>query len=102
MISQKKLCNEHFQLYHLPANIIWYACDGKKVFFAFDEKVALVVATQASLERFTFFLLGLSDPDNLDDFSKDSYHMSKNVVSKNKVNYKLTLLVYKKKLSRNN
>ena len=52
-----------------------------------------MVAAQASLEGFTFFLLGLSDPDNFNDFSKDSYHMSKNVVSKNKVNYKLTLLV---------
>ena len=61
-----------------------------------------MVAAQASLEHFTFFLLGLSDLDDFDDISKDSYCMPKNVVSKNKVNYKLTLLVYKKKLSRNN
>ena len=53
------------------------------------------MAAQASLERFTFFLLGLSDPADFDDFSKDSYHMFKNVISKNKVDYKLTLLVYK-------
>ena len=54
-----------------------------------------MVAAQASLERFTFFLLGLSDPDDFDDFSKDSYHMIKNVLSKDKVDCKLTLLVYK-------
>ena len=52
-----------------------------------------MVAAQASLERFTFFLLGLSDLEDFDDISKDSYCMPKNVVSKNKVNYKLTLLV---------
>ena len=54
-----------------------------------------MVASQASLERFTFFLLGLSDPDYFDDFSKDSHHVIKNVVSKDKVDCKLTLLVYK-------
>ena len=54
-----------------------------------------MVAAQASLERATFFLLELSDPDNFDDFSKDSYHISENVDSKNKVNYKPALLVYK-------
>ena len=57
-----------------------------------------MVAAQASLERSTFFLLGLtglSYSDDFDDFSKDSYHMFKNVISKNKVDYKLTLLVYK-------
>ena len=56
-----------------------------------------MVAAQASLERSTFFLLGLtglSYSDDFDDFSKDSYHMFKNVISKNKVDYKLTLLVY--------
>ena len=48
------------------------------------------MATQASLEWFTFFL---SDLDDFDGISKDSYCMPKNVVSKNKVNYRLTLLV---------
>ena len=59
-------------------------------FFHSDLKVALVVAVPASLERFTFFLIGLrSDLDDfaififLSIFQKNS---SKNVVSKNKVN----------------
>ena len=59
-------------------------------FFHSDLKVALVVAVPASLERFTFFLIGLrSDLDDfaififLSTFQKNS---SKNVVSKNKVN----------------
>ena len=100
MISQKNLCNEHFQLYNSPANTIWYTCNERKVFFLFRLKDCL--SSGHSGQFGTFFLLGLSDSHNFDDFSKDSYHMSKNVVSKNKVNYKLTLLVYKKKLSRNN
>ena len=60
-------------------------------FFNSDFKVVLVVAATASLERFTFFLLGLSDLDDsaififFKYFSKDS-SMSKNVVSKNKAN----------------
>ena len=62
-------------------------------FFYSDLKVFLLVAAPASLERFTVFLLGLSDPDDsaifkfcFEYFSKDSYK-SKNVVSK-KANYK--------------
>ena len=68
-------------------------------FFHSDLKVVLVVVVLAILERFTFFLMGLTDLDNsailifFEYFSKDSY-MSKNVVSKNKANYKLMLLVH--------
>ena len=71
-------------------------------FFHSDLKVVLVVVVLAILERFTFFLMGLTDLDNsailifFEYFSKDSY-MSKNVVSKNKANYKLMLLVHKEK-----
>ena len=60
----------------------------RKIFFPFRSEVVLVVATPASLERFTFFLLGLSDLDDsvilkfcFEYFSKDSYHMSKSVAS---------------------
>ena len=66
-----------------------------------------MVVVQASLEPFTFFLIGLIDLDDsaiflfffifFEYFSKDSY-MSKNVVLKNKANYKLMLLVHKEKL----
>ena len=70
-------------------------------FFHSDLKVFLVVVTPASLERFTFFLLGLCDSAIfklcLENFLKDSY-MSKNVASKSKANYKLMLLVQKKKI----
>ena len=68
-------------------------------FFHSDLKVVLVVVVLAILERFTFFLMGLTDLDNsailifFEYFSKDSY-MFKNVVSKNKANYKLMLLVH--------
>ena len=68
-------------------------------FFHSDLKVVLVVVVPAILERFTFFLTGLIDLDNsailifFEYFSKDSY-MFKNVVSKNKANYKLMLLVH--------
>ena len=71
-------------------------------FFHSDLKVVLVVVVLAILERFTFFLTGLTDLDNsailifFEYFSKDSY-MFKNVVSKNKANYKLMLLVHKEK-----
>ena len=71
-------------------------------FFHSDLKVVLVVVVPAILERFTFFLTGLIDLDNsailifFEYFSKDSY-MFKNVVSKNKANYKLMLLVHKEK-----
>ena len=69
-------------------------------FFHSDLKVLLVVAAPASLECFTFFLLGLGDSAIfklcLENFSKDSY-MSKNVASKNEANYKLMLLVQKEK-----
>ena len=63
-------------------------------------KVVFVVADPASLERFTFLLLGLDDSEILksclENFSKESY-MFKNVVSKRKANYKLMLLVHKEK-----
>ena len=68
-------------------------------FFHSDLKVVLVVAVLAILERFTFFLMGLTDLDNsailifFEYFSKDS-SMSKNVASKNNANYKLMLLVH--------
>ena len=66
-----------------------------------------MVAVPDSLKRFTFFLLGLSDLDNsvififffLSNFQKICT-MSKNVVSKNKANYKLMLLVHKEKISK--
>ena len=63
-------------------------------FFYSDLKIVLLVAALASLQRFTFFLLGLSDLDDsaifkfcFEFFSKDSFmskriHLSKNVVSK--------------------
>ena len=76
------------------------ASDKRDFFFHSDLKVLLVVAAPASLECFTFFLLGLGDSAIfklcLENFSKDSY-VSKNVVSKNKANYKLMLLVQKEK-----
>ena len=56
----------------------------------------------AILEPFTFFLIGLIDLDDsailifFEYFSKDSY-MPKNVVSKNKTNYKIILLVHIRK-----
>ena len=63
-------------------------------FFFSGLKIVLLVAALASLECFTFFLLGMSDLDNssifkfcFEYFSKDSF-MSKNVVSKKKANYK--------------
>ena len=68
-------------------------------FFHSDLKVTLVVVVPAILERFTFFLIGLIDLDDsailifFEYFSKDSY-MPKNVVSKNKANSKLMLLVH--------
>ena len=68
-------------------------------FFHSDLKVVLVVVVLAILERFTFFLMGLTDLDNsailifFEYFSKDS-SMSKNVASKNNANYKLMLLVH--------
>ena len=67
-----------------------------------------MVAVRDSLKRFTFFLLGLSDLDNsvififfffLSNFQKICTR-SKNVVSKNKANYKLMLLVHKEKISK--
>ena len=71
-------------------------------FFHLDLKVTLVVVVPAILERFTFFLIGLIDLDDsailifFEYFSKDSY-MSENVVSKNKANYKIILLVHIRK-----
>ena len=76
---------------------------GNSFFYSdLNLKVVLVVATPASLESFTFFLLGLDDSAIfklcLENFSKDSY-MSENVSKKKKANYKLTLLVHKEKNS---
>ena len=72
-------------------------------FFYSDIKVFLLVSALASLECFNFFLLGLTDLDDLaifkfyfGVFSKDSF-MSKNVVSKKKPNIKLKLLVHNEK-----
>ena len=45
-------------------NIIWYACDERKSFFPFSLKIVLVEIVPASLERFTFFLIGLIDLDD--------------------------------------
>ena len=45
-------------------NIIWYACDERKSFFRFSLKIVLVEVVPASLERFTFFLIGLIDLDD--------------------------------------
>ena len=70
-------------------------------FFHSDLKVVLVLGVPVSLERFTFFLIGLID---LDDFPCSSFLsifekicMSKNVVLKNRANYKLMLLILKEK-----
>ena len=68
-------------------------------FFYSDLKFILVVVVLAISEHFTFFLIGLIDLDDsailffFEYFSKDSY-MPKNVVSKNKANSKLMLLVH--------
>ena len=65
-------------------------------FFHSDLKFVLVVVIPAILERFSFFLIGLIDLDDsanyniFEYFSKDSF-MSKNVVPKNKANYRLML-----------
>ena len=85
----------------------WLTLDSKLVikgnsFFYSDLKVVLLVAAPASLERFTFFLLGLSDLDGsvifnfcFEYFSNDSF-MSKNA-QKEKPIIKLKLLVHKEK-----
>ena len=65
-------------------------------FFHSDLKVVLVVVV---LECFAFFLMGLIDLNDsaifffFEYFSKDSC-MFKNIVSKNKANYKLMFLVH--------
>ena len=63
-------------------------------FFHLDLKVVFYLATPVSLQRFTFFILGLGDLDDsaifkscFEYFSKDSFHMSKDTVLKNKANY---------------
>ena len=67
-----------------------------------DLKIVLVVVVPASLERFAFFLIGLIDLGGsaififFEYFWKDSY-VSKDIVSKNKANHKLILLVHKEK-----
>ena len=70
-------------------------------FFYSDLKVLLVVAVPASWERFTFCLLGLSDLDYSTIFIFwiffKRFAMSKTVVSKNKANYKLMLLIHNEK-----
>ena len=70
-------------------NIIWYAYDERNFFSIQILKLSsvLMVVVQASLERFTSFLIGLTDVDDsgififffFEYFSKDSY-MAKNVV----------------------
>ena len=45
-------------------NIIWYARDERKSFFPFSLNIVLVEIVPASLERFTFFLIGLIDLDD--------------------------------------
>ena len=84
-ISQKKNVMNSFNISY------WLTSFGTLVikensFFHSDLMVILVVNAPVSLERFTFFLLGLSDLDDsaifkfcFQNFSKDSY-MSKNVV----------------------
>ena len=58
--------------------------DKRKFFFLFEGCLS-----GTRLERFTIFVLGLGDLDDsaifkfcFEHFSKDSYHVSKNVVSK--------------------
>ena len=67
-------------------------------FFYSDLKIVLLVAALASLQRFTFFLLGLSDLDDsailkfwFEYFQKDSY-ISKIIVSEKKPTIKLIFL----------
>ena len=62
--------------------------------FHLDLKVVFYLASPASLQRFTFFLLGLGDLDDsaifkscFEYFSNDSFHMPKNIVLKNKASY---------------
>ena len=65
MISQKNNVIGAVSIISLTGyNIIWYACDERKIFFHSDLRVVLVCAVTSSLERFTFFLLGLSDLDD--------------------------------------
>ena len=45
-------------------NIIWYTRDERKSFFPFSLNIVLVEIVPASLERFTFFLIGLIDLDD--------------------------------------
>ena len=63
-------------------DIIWCACDERKLFFPFKFEGCLDLDDSAILYIYFF-----------EYFSKDSY-MSKNVVSKSKANYKLMLLVH--------
>ena len=67
-------------------------------FFYSDLKIVLLVAALASLQRFTFFLLGLSDLDDsailkfwFEYFQKDSY-ISKIIASEKKPSIKLIFL----------
>ena len=87
MISQKKEC--YMSSFSYGYNIIWYAYDERNFFSIQILKLSsvLMVVVQASLERFTSFLIGLTDVDDsgififffFEYFSKDSY-MAKNVV----------------------
>ena len=68
-------------------------------FFHPELKFVLAVVVPAILEQITFFLIGLIDLEDsailifFEYFSKDLY-MPKNVVSKNKANYKFMLVVH--------
>ena len=80
-------------------NIIWYSCDERKLFFPFRFEVYLSGGRSGHLGTF-YFLLNRTDWSwwfcyfiFFEYFSKDSY-MPKNVVSKNKANSKLMLLVH--------
>ena len=69
-------------------------------FFHSDLKVVLVINAPDNLERFTFFLLGLSDLDDL-PFSNFVLSIFQKIriclkMLKNKANYKLILLEHKK------
>ena len=64
-------------------NIIWYACDERKLFFPFRFEVCL--SGGCSSHFGTFYFLNRTILIFFEYFSKDLY-MSKNVVSKNKAN----------------
>ena len=77
-----------------------HARDERDSFFPFRFEGFVSGGRSGQFGTFYFFLLGLGDSAIfklcLENFSKDSY-VSKNVVSKNKANYKLMLLVQEEK-----